>query len=142
MRGLRRIKPLEQEIQAGVLAFLRLTHLVAWSHKVPVGEYVIVRPLKGQSVRKQLLPAINLGILKSSQLGFIQGAPKGTLDVALQLSGIGTHCELEVKKPGEKPTDEQSARIELIRSNGGFADYVDDISQVPDLIMKWRDAAC
>jgi len=100
-----------------------------------------VRPLNGASVRKQLQPAINMGIIKSSQIGFIQGPPVGTLDIALQLADIGTHCELEVKVPGEKPTEEQAARIELIRSNGGFADYVDDINQVQDLIMKWRHVA-
>lgn len=138
MKTLRRIKPREQDIQAGVLALLNLTHHVAWAHKVPVGEYVIVRPLNGASVRKQLQPAINLGIIQAAQVGFIRGAPEGVLDIALQLSGVGTHCELEVKQPGQKPTAEQEARIEMIRANGGVADWVDDVDQVPDLLMRWR----
>ncbi len=136
--SLRRINPREQDVQAGVLAFLQLTHHVAWAHKVPVGEYVIVRPLNGGSVRKQLQPAINLGIIEAAQVGFIRGAPDGVLDIALQLREIGTHCEIEVKRPGQKPSSEQFARIDLIRANGGFADWVDDLDEVPDLVERWR----
>lgn len=135
---LRRLKPREQEIQAGVLELLRLMPEVAWAHKVPVGEFVIVRPLNGVSVRKQLEPALNLGIIKASQIGFIVGAPEGTLDIALQLAGSGVHCEMEVKKPGEKPTPEQDLRIELIRANGGHADCVDDIEKAQHLVQVWR----
>lgn len=137
-RFIRRTKPLERDIQAGVLDLLRLMPEVAWVHKVPVGEYVIVRPVNGQSVRQQLQPAINLGIVKASQIGWIQGAPEGTLDIALQLTGIGAHCELEVKQPGKRPSAEQEARITMVREHNGFADWVDDIHQVQDVIMQWR----
>jgi hypothetical protein len=143
---LRRIKPLERDIQAGVLDLLRLMPEVAWAHKVPVGEWVIVRPRYGpdgepESVRAQLKQAVGARILSHSQIGFIQGAPEGTLDIALQLKGIGTHCELEVKQPGQNPSKEQFDRMSLIRENKGFAWWVYDIDQVQDAIMNWRRVA-
>ncbi len=136
-RNLRRTQPLERQIQAGVLELLRMMPEVSWAFKQFVGEAVIVRPLNGASVRKQLQPAINLGMIKASQIGFIQGAPEGTLDIALGLNGIPVHCELEVKKPAEKPTQAQKDRIDLIRSSGGLAGWVDDIERAQRLIKVW-----
>lgn len=141
MKTLRRIKPLERDIQAGVIELLRLMPEVAWAHKVPVGEWVIVRPdaKMAISVREQLRLCVKSGLIKTSQIGFIQGAPEGTLDIALQLSGIGTHCEIEVKQPGQKPTKEQWERMLNIRAHGGKADWVDDIDQVQPLILGWLE---
>lgn len=130
-------KAKEQEIQAGALKLLRLMPEVAWAYKVPVGEYVILRPLNGASVRQQLQPAVNLGIIKASQIGYIEGAPEGVLDIALQLAGNGKHCELEVKRQGEAPTGPQLDRIDLIRKHGGCADWIYDIDQVQGLIRLW-----
>ena len=132
---LRRLKPLERDIQAGVLELLRLMPEVAWAHKVWVGSGILVRPIEGVSVRKEL----EVCGFKPHRLSFIQGAPEGTLDIALQLSGIGTHCELEVKKPSEKLTEAQRARMTNVWANGGLADWVDDIDQVQPLINSWRN---
>jgi hypothetical protein len=141
-RGLRRINPLEQQVQAGVLELLqRLPNEVAWAHKVPAGGFVIVRrdPASGLSVRSQLEAAAKAGFLKPSQIAYIVAAPEGVLDIALQLTGSGTHCELEVKQPKKKPTEAQLKRIELVRSHGGCADWVDDIDEVKTLVKKWRE---
>jgi hypothetical protein len=135
--AIRRSKPLERQIQAGVLDLLRLMPEVAWVHKVFTGDAVIIRPHNGESVRNQLQPAINLGIIRRSQVGWIQGAPEGTLDIALQLSGMPHHCELEVKVPGHKPTEAQEARIAMVRKHGGLAGWVSDIEEAQKLIREW-----
>lgn len=140
-RGLRRVTPLEQQVQAGVLELLqRMPNEVAWAHKVPAGAFVIVRrdPGSGLSVRQQLEAAAAAGHFKRSQIAYITAAPEGVLDIALQLTGSGTHCELEVKQPKKKPSEAQMRRIELIRANGGFAGWTDDVDEVTPLIKAWR----
>jgi hypothetical protein len=139
-RFLRRLVPKEQAVQAGVLDLLARMPDVAWAHKVPAGAFCIVRrdPTSGFSARKQLEAAADAGFFKRSQIAFIQAAPEGVLDIALQLTGIGAHCELEVKQPSAKPSEAQWKRIQVIRENGGFADWTDDISDVQSLIRKWR----
>lgn len=119
----------------------RMRHEVAWAHKTPAGAFCILRrdPSSGLSARKQLEAAADAGFFKRSQIAFIQAAPAGVLDTALQLTGIGAHCELEVKQPGKKPTQAQFERIELVRSNGGFAGWTDDIDEVQCLIRQWRE---
>jgi hypothetical protein len=139
-RGLRRIVPLEQQVQAGVLGLLQQMPEVAWAFKQQVGAYCIVRrdATSGQAARSQLEAAARAGYFKASQIAWVQTAPEGVLDIALQLTGIGTHCELEVKQPGAKPSEAQRQRIDLIRRNGGCADWTDDIQEVPELIKAWR----
>ena len=143
---LRRVVPLESQVQNGVLELLRMMpHDVAWCHKQAAGQWVIVRPDGDTSVRRQLEAAANAcpacgrpAILKKSQIGWIQGAPEGVLDIALQLVGSGVHCEIEVKQPRKKPTEAQENRIALVRASGGLADVVDDIDKVKPLIESWR----
>lgn len=138
---LRRTAPLEAQVQQGVLELLRrMPNEVAWCHKQPAGSFVIVRrdPSSELSVRKQLEAAARAGFIKASQIAWIQAAPEGVLDIALQLAGSGVHAELEVKQPGAKPTDAQRERMKLVRENGGLADWVDDIDDVIPLIKKWR----
>ncbi len=139
-RGLRRLVPIEQQIQHGVIELLQRMSEVAWSHKTPAGSFVILRrdPSSGFSVRKQLEAAADAGFFKRSQIAFIQAAPEGVLDIALQLKGMSAHCELEVKVPGRKATQAQCDRIDLVRRNGGFADVIDDIDDLKPLIEKWR----
>lgn len=140
-RGLRRLKPLEQQVQGGVLElFERMPQDIAWAHKVQVGGFLVVRrdPSSGLSARKQLEAAADAGYFKRSQIAFIQGAPEGVLDIALQLVGIPNHAELEIKQPGRKPSEAQLRRIDLIRASGGFADWTDDIDEVQTLIQQWR----
>ena len=140
-RGLRRLKPLEQQVQGGVLElFERMPHDIAWAHKVQVGGFVILRrdPSSGVSARQQLEAAASDGYFKRCQIAFIQAAPEGVLDIALQLVGIPNHAELEVKQPGKKPSEAQLRRIELIRANGGFADWTDDVDELQTFIRQWR----
>lgn len=144
-RGLRRLRPIEQQVQGGILELLQqMPSEVAWSHKTPAGSFVIVRrdSSSGLSARSQVEAAAAAGYFKKSQIAFIQAAPEGVLDIGLQLAGIGTHCELEVKVPGRKPTQAQRDRIDLVRSNGGLADVIDDIDEVKSLIKRWREQRC
>ena len=48
----------------------------------------------------------------------------------------GVHCEIEIKRPGEKPTESQAQWIEEIRRLGGIAFWIDSTE---DLDKKLRD---
>jgi hypothetical protein len=49
------------------------------------------------------------------------GTP-GVLDINGMLKG-GQYFELEAKRPGQKPDERQSARIEFVRQHGGISGY-------------------
>jgi hypothetical protein len=54
---------------------------------------------------------------------------KGKLDIAAQLPD-GRKLEIEVKRPGKKPTEEQWRRIRQINRDNGCAFWVNDSAQV------------
>jgi hypothetical protein len=65
----------------------------------------------------------------------------GNLDISATLHD-GRRMEIEVKRPGQKPTPEQWHRIHTLNSLGGVAFYVTDPEQVarilPRLLEGWR----
>lgn len=62
------------------------------------------------------------------RVGFV-----GKLDVSGFLKG-GRYFEIEVKRPGGKPTEAQSARIEKIKSGGGISGCVTSVEETAALI--------
>ena len=50
------------------------------------------------------------------------GAP-GKLDIVGALKDGARYIELEAKRPGEKPTEQQALRIAFVRSFGGISGY-------------------
>ncbi|MGI0015761.1 MAG: hypothetical protein ACREBU_20280 [Nitrososphaera sp.] len=136
---MRRIEPRESEVQGGVIRLLRMMPEIAWCYKAPVGSWVIVRPDPKSPVGpwQQLKAAVKLGIINKSQLGFVQGAPEGALDICMQMAGSGKHAEIEVKAPGKKPTEEQMKRMALIQDNGGYAGSVDDVAKAQEMVREW-----
>lgn len=47
----------------------------------------------------------------------------------------GIFFALEIKAPGEEPTPDQQAFIELVRKFGGFADYADSVKRAEDCYL-------
>jgi hypothetical protein len=139
MTRLRHLCPRESQIQTGVLELLRLLSEVVIAERVNAGRFRIVRPpFHGgwDVLEKQLRLAVEQGLITQSQLGWVEGASEGTLDIVGQLTG-GKHFEIEVKRPGACPEKEQRKRIDLIRANGGCADVVSDIGNVQGLVRSW-----
>lgn len=57
------------------------------------------------------------------------GLAPGASDILGILRGRGRWFVLEVKKPGEKPTDEQEEFMSIVRSFDGFACSVTSVSE-------------
>ena len=68
---------------------------------------------------------------RTVRVGFV-----GKLDVTF-MTKTGRYGEVEVKRPGMKPSVAQTARIEKIRSNGGISGYVTSVDEMQALL-----AAC
>lgn len=63
----------------------------------------------------------------------LQPASKGMADLHGMLTG-GRYFALEVKKPGEKPSPEQDAFLESVRSAGGIAAVVYGVAEIQNLL--------
>lgn len=50
----------------------------------------------------------------------IRVGSRGVLDISGMMQG-GRYFEIEAKRPGKKPTDEQADRIDVVRAGGGIA---------------------
>ncbi|MCF7989012.1 MAG: hypothetical protein K9M02_01070 [Thiohalocapsa sp.] len=113
-----RPEPPEQAIQAGVLAYLGMDRRVAWAHRFNTGATRIDgRNAAGKPVHR-----------------FVRFAFPGCSDILGQLRS-GHFLALEVKRPSTKPTPEQAAFLERVRSNGGLACVarsVDDVERAID----------
>jgi hypothetical protein len=83
----------------------------------------------------------NLGALKAEHNGkkyFVRFGVTGMAD----LEGIGPgglHIEIEVKRPGKKPTDEQKAWLQQCRDQGAIAFWADNLDSAVD---QMNDALC
>ncbi len=69
-----------------------------------------------------------------------RGAPAGTSDLLVILKG-GRACWIEMKKPGEKPTKEQSDFLAARAKDGcltGVATTVDEALEIAGLATKRR----
>lgn len=50
----------------------------------------------------------------------------------------GRFCALEVKRPGERPTEDQRKFMNAVRVNGGFAAVVSSVTEAIDAIYRCR----
>lgn len=62
------------------------------------------------------------------------GAP-GKLDIVGMLEG-GQYMELEAKRPGEKPTEQQAKRIAFVRQHGGISGYFTSADEALGLLPR------
>lgn len=64
------------------------------------------------------------------RVGFV-----GKLDVTF-MTKQGRYGEVEIKKPGKKPTEAQAARIAKIKSGGGISGYVTSVDEMEALLCQ------
>jgi len=101
----------EAETQVAVLAFLRHHPLVAWVHRANTGSgYLINARLYRELVAR--------GVLKQADARFMRFGFPGQPDITGQLRD-GRRLEVEVKREGERPTDDQQAVLDAVNGAGG-----------------------
>lgn len=66
------------------------------------------------------------------------GLCKASSDLVGVLRPSGRWFALEVKAPGKKPTEDQHLWLELIRSYGGFACWVDNVDDAMAALVRAR----
>jgi len=103
----------EKEIQKAVMNYLLECPIVAWVYVTSAG---YVRGLKGG---------------RAFKVGF-----NGLTDILGQLTD-GRILAIEVKKPGEKPREDQLEFIENVNINNGLAFWVDDVKGVIHELEKY-----
>lgn len=94
--------PLEAAVLPGVLTLLQMHPAVAWAERMNRGGF-----WRGEQY-------VNFGF-------------PGMPDITGQMKRTGARLEVEVKRPGKKPTKEQAAHLALVRSHGGVAFWCDSI---------------
>ena len=95
----------EAEIQSACLGYLKAHPKVAWAERMNVGNF----RLKGSS--------------------WVRFGFKGLSDIIGQLKN-GIFLAVEVKRPGEAPTEDQQKFLDMVENNGGLsiiAQCVDDV---------------
>jgi len=114
----------EAEVQVAVLAFLRHHPLVAWVHRANTGSgYLINSRLYRELVAR--------GVLKQADARFMRFGFPGQPDITGQLRD-GRRLEVEVKREGERPTDDQQAVLDAVNGAGGVgfvARSVEDVAE-------------
>ncbi len=66
---------------------------------------------------------------RTIRVGFV-----GKLDVSGFMKRGARYFEIEVKKPGKKPTEAQAARIAKVKANGGISGFVTSIEETAALL--------
>ena len=105
---LKAVDPLESERQAGIVRYLQLEKRVRFFIRVNGG---------GRSIGQCFVWFYKLFIGNVEQKG------KGVPDIVGMLRD-GRLFALEVKRPGEKPTEEQAVFLAMVNDAGGLAGVV------------------
>lgn len=110
--------PLEHDIQSAILAYLAWDKRIAWAERFNSGAHVATTTdARGQQHRR-----------------FIRYAFPGCSDILGQLVD-GRFLAIEVKRPGEKPTQKQSDFLSTVANNNGvaiIARSIDDVKTALD----------
>jgi hypothetical protein len=69
--------------------------------------------------------------------GYVAFNAPGMADISGIIGPYGVTLEIEVKRPGEKATDDQTAWLNLIRHSGGIAFYADSLESC---VVQLREA--
>jgi hypothetical protein len=122
-------RPMENEVQSGILALLVCLQIPHFRSNAGGG--------------------YRLGAKGKPQL--VQGAPEGWPDITGWLPKDGRFLGIEVKRPGERPTDAQVNWMRRINEDGGVAFWCDNLGVCHAILVKvmkgWRiemgdNAAC
>lgn len=101
-------KPLERDVLAEVLKALRADPRVAFAERQQSGVF-----MEGNR--------------------YIRVGTPGALDIKGFLNG-GRYFEIEVKRPGEKPTEYQAERIAALKANGAIGGFATSAAEALALI--------
>jgi len=114
--------PREASIQAGIREALGLEpDLVLWRNNTGIATH------HDASTGREFRVRYGLCVGSSDLIGIL--GPAGRL------------VALEVKRPGEKPTDEQARFLALVRRQGGFATVVCSAEQALEALARARQGA-
>jgi len=102
--------PLEKELQDAVLKLLRHHPKVKWAERM------------------------NVGAMKIGQR-FVRFGKPGMCDITGQMKD-GRRLEIEMKRPGEKPTSVQQGFIDLVADAGGVAFCAHSCIEVLEALAK------
>lgn len=81
----------------------------------------------------------NTGALEDKRGRLVRyGLCKGSADLIGILAPTGRLVALEVKRPGERPTEEQERFLALVRSMGGFGAVVRDAYEANRAVERAR----
>ena len=63
----------------------------------------------------------------------------GQSDISGIMLPSGRRIEIEVKRPGNKPTEDQKAWMAMIREHGGIAFWCDSLDRCMELFARYKD---
>lgn len=115
-----RLDPLERDVQAAILQLLARHPKVAFAGRFNCGAVRTEHKGKDGKVKR--------GYYKMNSI-------PGFSDIHGMLKE-GRALYIEVKRRGEKPTDEQATFLAQVVANGGFGMVADDAQQVADALEK------
>lgn len=112
MRNRVKAVPLEKEIQGQILQFLRLMKVFSWRQNSGA--------MKGEATA-------------TTARRFIKFASvDGLSDIIGLLPPKGRFLAIEVKRPGQRPTDKQAEFIDEVNRNGGLAFVATSVKDVEE----------
>lgn len=122
---LKAVDPLEHERQTGIIRYLQLEKRVRFFIRVNSG---------GRRMGRVFVWFYNLFFDGKEQKG------KGVSDIIGQLRD-GRFFALEVKRPGEKPTEEQAVFLSMVNDAGGVSGVVCNWMEAKTLLEKSPDCS-
>ena len=120
--------PLESALQSQILEYL--------AHEQARGRVIWFARINGGAVKSGARWIVNYRLYLPGQAAISKGMP----DIIVMLPG-GRTALLEVKRPGERPTDEQLALIEATRAADGLAFVVRHWEDVRSVLWGEIDPA-
>lgn len=112
-------QPLERDVLRAVLQLLRVHPLVAWASRINSGA---ATDAAGNFVRFNQIAGC------SDVIGQMKPLSPG---------GAGAFLALEVKRPGQKPTEPQMLFLRMVQANGGCAGWCDSVEACEGVIRAW-----
>ena len=70
---------------------------------------------------------------------FVRYGITGQSDISGIMLPGGRRIEIEVKRPGNVPTEDQAAWLAMIREHGGVAFWIDSLDKCMELFMRYKD---
>jgi len=114
-------KPRESDVLAQCLAALNAWGIPAWRNNT--GGLPVQAPSTRVKVCGQTLEV-------PGKRRFLRFGKKGSSDILGVLPPEGRFLAVETKRPGEKPTPEQVAFLDMISAAGGLALVISDVKQL------------